>query len=96
MTKVTMDIPAARASQFAQMFEEEGLEVSWEGPMEKRAGGFETEIVHIVYYLTSAAGSGVVGGAAYAAAQAAVKKIRARFPAVEVTVEDTEETPDGR
>lgn len=93
---VAMDIPASRASMFAKIFEDEGLEVSWEGPMEKRAGGFEEQIVHIVYYLKDNAGSGVVGGAAYAAVQAGLKKIRERYPSVTATVEDhPEDRPSG-
>jgi len=66
------------------MFQDEGLEVSWTGPMEKRAGGFEDQIIQVVYFLKDNAGAGIVGGASYAAVQAAVKKIRQKFPAAKV------------
>jgi hypothetical protein len=91
MTKVSMDIPASRATTFARIFEEEGLEVMWEGPLEKRAGG-EEQIVQIVFYLKGNAVRGLVGGAAYAASQEAVKKIHERYPAAtigEVKLEDS-------
>lgn len=48
VTKVTMDVPPARASQMAQFFIGEGFEVSWDAPLEKRAGG-EKELVQIVF-----------------------------------------------
>jgi len=70
---------AAADTAFAQMFRDEGLEVSWEGPLEKRTGGVP-ELVQLVYYLKANAGSGLVGGASYALAQAAVRKIRERLP----------------
>ena len=64
-----MEIPPARASQMARFFIDEGFEVSWDGPLEKRSGGFEGELVQIVFWLKDNAASGLVGGAAYAAAQ---------------------------
>jgi hypothetical protein len=88
MPKVIMEIPPARATQIAQLFRDEGLEVSWDGPMEKRAGGVEEQLVQIVYFVKANAAGGVVGGASYALVQAAVRKLRQRFPSVRVTVED--------
>ena len=92
MTKVTIEIPPARASQMAQFFIDEGFEVSWEGPLEKRAGGFEGELVQIVFWLKDNVASGVVGGAAYAAAQKGVRRIRERFPAIKIEIEDESQT----
>jgi hypothetical protein len=83
MTKVRMDIPASRASLFARHFQEDGLEVMWEGPIEKRAG-VEEEIVQIVFYLKGKAGAGLEGCAVHAATQTAVMKIRERFPAAKI------------
>lgn len=83
MTKVRMDIPASRTSMFARIFQDEGLEVMWEGPIEKRAG-VEEQIVQIVFYLKGNAGAGLEGGAAFAAAQRAVTKIHERFPAAKI------------
>jgi len=78
-----MDIPASRASMFARIFQEEGLEVMWESrPMAKRAGG--RQIDQIVFYLKGNSSAGIVGRAAYAAAQGAVKKIHERFPAEKI------------
>ncbi|MHB1886577.1 MAG: hypothetical protein ACYDGN_12915 [Acidimicrobiales bacterium] len=92
MTKVTMEIPAARASQMAQFFLDEGFEVSWDGPLEKRAGGIERELVQTVFWLKDNTASGLVGGAAYAAAQSAVRRIRERFPSVKAEVQDDAES----
>ncbi|MHB1920381.1 MAG: hypothetical protein ACYCSX_17195 [Acidimicrobiales bacterium] len=92
MTKVTMEIPAARASQMAQFFLDEGFEVSWDGPLAKRAGGIERELVQTVFWLKDNAASGLVGGAAYAAAQSAVRRIRERFPSVKAEVQDDAES----
>ena len=84
MTKVRMDIAASRASMFARIFQEEGLEVMWESrPMAKRAGGTR-QIDQIVFHLKGNSSAGLVGGAAYAAAQRAVKKIHERFPAEKI------------
>ena len=79
MTKVTMDIPASRASMFARTFQEEGLEVMWDGLMETGVG-VDEQIVQVIFYLKGNSGVGLVGSAAYAAAQGAVKKIHERFP----------------
>ena len=57
MTKVTVEIPPARASQMAQFFLDEGFEVSWDGPLEKRAGEIERELVQIVFWLKDNAAS---------------------------------------
>jgi hypothetical protein len=94
MTKVTMEIPPARASQIAGFFLEEGFEVSWDGPLEKRAGGFEGELVQIVFWLKDNAASGLVGGAAFAGAQSAVRRIRERFPSVKAEIEGDESAED--
>jgi hypothetical protein len=96
MTKVTLEIPPARASQMASFFLDEGFEVSWDPPLEKRAGGVERELVQVVFWLKDNAASGLVGGAAYAAAQSAVRRIRERFPSVKSEVEgdDSAEEPD--
>jgi len=84
MTKVRMDIAASRASMFARIFQEEGLEVMWESrPTAKRAGG-KRQINQIVFYLKGNSSAGLVGGAAHAAAQGAVKKIHERFPAEKI------------
>jgi hypothetical protein len=88
MAKVTMEIPSIRTGMFAQFFEEEGLDVSWWGPVEKSAGGGSDELVQIVYFLKANAAGGVIGGASYGLAQGAVRKLRARFPAIEVELED--------
>lgn len=83
-----MEIPAARAGQMAQFFLEEGFEVTWDGPLEKRAGGFERELVQVVFWLKDNAASGLVGGAAYAAAQSAIRRIKERFPGISADVQD--------
>jgi hypothetical protein len=83
MTTVRMDIPASRTSMFARIFQDEGLEVMWEGPLGKRAG-VEEQIVQIVFYLKGNADAGLEGGAAYAAAQRAVTKIHERFPETKI------------
>jgi hypothetical protein len=95
MTKVTLEIPPARASQMAAFFIEEGFEVTWDGPLEKRAGGFERELVQVAFWLKDNAASGLVGGAAFAAAQSAVRRIRERFPSVKAEIEgdDSEKQP---
>ena len=87
MTRVNIEIPPARASQIAEVFEDEGLSVEWEAPMEKRAG-IEHELVQVVFYLKDQAGGGVVGGTAYAMAQAGMGKIRKKFPSVGAKIED--------
>jgi hypothetical protein len=87
MTKVAMTIPPARASQYAQLFEEQGFEVSWEAPFEKSTG-VEAEVVHVVFWLKDNAAAGLVGGAAYAAAQGVVRRIRDRFPSVQAEVHE--------
>ena len=86
-----MEIPPARASQMAQFFIAEGFDVSWDGPLEKRAGGIDRELVQIVFWLRDNAASGLVGGAAYAAAQSAVRRLRERFPSVKVDIEEDHE-----
>lgn len=101
--RVAMDIPAARASQIAQLLAQDGLGVSWEAPIEKASGGLEGQLVHIVFWLKDNAASGVVGGAAYAAASEGVRRVRERFPGLEVQVEggsegaagDEERAPSG-
>ncbi len=82
-----MEIPSSRAGMVAEMFKADGVDVSWMGPMEKSAG-VGREIVQVVFYLKDNGTSGLVGGAAYAAAQAGVKKLRERFPQVEATIEE--------
>ncbi len=77
---------------FARIFQEEGLEVMWEGPMEKRAGG-EEQIVQIVFYLKDNAVRGLVGGAAYEAAQEAIKKIHERDPAATIGEVKQDDSP---
>lgn len=94
MPKVTMEIPPARASQMARFFLDEGFEVSWDGPLEKRAGGFEGELVQFVFWLKDNAASGLVGGAAFAAAQSAVRRIRERFPTIKAEVGDEGESDE--
>jgi hypothetical protein len=89
-TRVSMEIPSSRAGMVAEMFNADGVDVSWMGPMEKSAG-VERELVQIVFYLKDNGAAGVVGGAAYAAAQAGVKKLRERFPQVDATIEDDSE-----
>jgi hypothetical protein len=84
MTTVRMDIPASRASMFARIFQEEGLEVMWESrPVPTRVGG-KRQIDHVVFYLKGNSDAGLVGGAVYAAAQRAVKKIHERFPEAKI------------
>ncbi len=87
-----MEIPAARASQMAQFFLDEGFEASWDGPLEKRAGGIEQELVQVVFWLKDNAASGLVGDAAYAAAQSAVRPVRERIPSVKAEVQDDAES----
>jgi hypothetical protein len=87
--KVRMKIPATRAGLFAQMFQDEGLEVT---RIEEGSGGADENryidlsvpIVQVVYFLKDNAASGVVGGASFAAAQTAVKKIREKFPKAKI------------
>jgi len=89
MPTVTMQIPPSRAGLMAQIFQEEGFQdVSWEAPMEKRAGGPEAELIQVIYSLGGYAVAGVIGGAAYAAAQAAVRRIRERFPDLQAEVSE--------
>ena len=83
MTKVRMDIPGSRASTFARIFQEEGLEVMWES---------KRQIDQIDFYLKCYSGAGLEGGAAYAAAQRAVKKIHQRFPAAKIGEVEQDDT----
>ena len=79
-----MDIPASRASMFARIFQEEGLEVMWESrPVPTRVGG-KRQIDQVVFYLKGNSDAGLVGGAVYEAAQRAVKKIHERFPEAKI------------
>lgn len=87
MTRVTVEIPPARAALIAKIFQDEDLEVSWETQFETRAGG-GLEAVQVVYFLAMSAGAGIVGGASYDAVKRAINKLRERFPALEVTVDD--------
>jgi hypothetical protein len=89
---IAVEVQKGSVPDVTGLFLEEGLEVTYDGPMEKRAGGFEHEIVQIVFYLKDNAGAGIVGGAGYAAVQAAVKKIREYFP--EATIGEIEETEE--
>jgi len=84
MTKVRMDIPASRASMFARIFQEEGLEVMWESrPVPTPVGG-KRQIDHVVFYLKGNSDAGLVGGAVYEAAQRGVEKIHERFPEAKI------------
>ena len=83
MAKVTMEIPARRADQFAQFFRDEGLEVSYRPPpqaMERRSGGGGIDLSVVAFNVACGAG----GSAAYALAVAAVSKIREKFPQVKI------------
>jgi hypothetical protein len=88
--KVTMEIPPARASQMATFFIDERFEVSWDGPLEKRGGGLEGEVVRVVFWLKDTGASGIVGGAAYTAAQNALGRICTRFSSVKAEVQEEE------
>lgn len=91
MPKVTMTIPSSRAGEIAQTFQQEGLEVSFRGPLENSTGGIEDEAVEIVYDLKKVddgAAWDATEDAAWRATEAAVRKIRRRLPSVEITVED--------
>lgn len=85
-----MEIPPSRAVAFAKIFQDEGLDVSWDAPLEKRTGGGTAEAVQVVYFLVKIAGEGLVAGTTYDAAKRAVRRIREHFPSMEVTVEDDE------
>ncbi len=77
---------------FARIFQEEGLEVMWESrPMAKRAGG-KRQIDQIVFYLKGNSSAGLVGGAAYAAALGALKKIHERFPEAKIGEVEQDDT----
>jgi hypothetical protein len=90
MVKVTIEAPSEVAGRLAQMFESEGLRVSWEGPLSKGVGGGR-EVVQLVYWVWTAGASGVVGGASFPLAKIAVQKIRERFPRAKVIrVEDSD------
>lgn len=78
MTKLRMDIPASQVATIARIFQEEGLEVMWEGPTEEQAGG-EGRIVHVRFYLKGTARQNL-GAAAYEAALEAVRKIHEQYP----------------
>lgn len=91
MPKVTVDIPPARASQIAQFFTDEGFDVTWSAPVEKRAGGLEGDLIQVVYFLGINAAAGVVGGTAFAAAQGAARRLRERFPSLKPKVEEDDE-----
>lgn len=70
---------------FARILQDEGVEVMWEGPTDKRAGG-EGQIVQVLFYLK--------GRAAHAAAQDAVTKIHERYPAVRIGKIEQDDSPD--
>ena len=92
MTKVRTDIRASQASMLAGIFQEEDLEVMWESrPMANRVGD-KRRFDQIVFYLKGNSDAGLVGGAAYAAAQRAVKKIHERFPAAKIGEVEQDDT----
>ena len=91
MVKVTIEASSEVAGSLAQVFESEGLQVSWEGPISKGVGG-GSEVVQLIYWVGTAGASGVVGGASFALANIAVQKIRERYPRAKVVeVEDSDE-----
>jgi|GEM_PF-6802898 len=79
MATLTVRLTPALAGAFAQMLEEEGLDVTWDRPMEQRSAG-SAELVQGAYQL----GIGVGGAFAYdsikTAARAAAQKFRERWP----------------
>jgi len=83
-----MEIPASSAGRIAKMFEDEGFDVTYSAPLQKRAGGLANELVQIVYYLKDNGGAGIVGGAAYAGVQRVVNRLRERAPDLKVEVKD--------
>ena len=89
MTRVRVDIPESRASTFARIFQEEGLEVMWES---RETGGRQRQIDQIDFHLKCYSGVGLEGGAAYAAAQRAVKKIHQWFPAAKIGEVEQDDT----
>lgn len=85
MVKIVVEAPPEVASRLARIIESEGLQVSYSPPMETRS--IESEVVKIVYSVSPNAKAGIEGGAAYALAAGAVKKILARYPKAKAKVE---------
>lgn len=79
MVTVNTFNPAASASQFAQFFNDEGSDVRWEAPIEKRYGASQ-ELVRALFILVEKAGEDLYAGAVMFAAGTRTEKIRARFP----------------
>ena len=91
MVKIVVQAPPEAAPRLARIIESEGLQVSYDPPLETRS--IESEVVKIIFSVVPNAKAGVEGGAAYALAGRAVKMIRARDPKVKARVEqDSDDT----
>jgi hypothetical protein len=77
--KITYAGSSARVGQFAQMLQDEGVEVEYEPPVERRGTGSDIAVGVIVYILTK-------GGDA--AINAVVHRFRRQVPQAKITIED--------
>lgn len=78
------------AGRIATMFERANLDVQYAPPGERRSLGHD--LLDVVYYLTGSAGSGIVGSAAYARAEAVIQRLREANPDLRATLQ---EDPEG-
>jgi hypothetical protein len=81
--KITYEGPPAIAGLFAQLLRDDGIEVSFDPPKERRDGTAEVA-VKVVMFLADKVGDAAVA----AALGAAVAKLKGRFPRAKVTDED--------
>ncbi len=85
--KVTIEAPAERAGAFAQILEDEGLQVIYDPPSDWRSPQELSAVVPIVYWVSEKGTEGFVAAAAFAHASNAVERIRERFPTVRAKVD---------
>lgn len=72
--------PARLVGYLGQLLEEQGVEASWEQPLEERGGEFARDVAVIVVAMGS-----------YDAIKAAVAKAREKFPGIGLTIEEGNE-----
>lgn len=92
MTKVTYKGPARGAARLAQVLQEEGLEVQYQPPIERRIGGIETALEVVVLWVGDKVANAVVGESVDSLVKKAVAKFKERIgdAPCEVDIEDDE------
>jgi hypothetical protein len=73
---------------FIEALEDEGIEVEYEPPVEKRTGG--QIVLHAVVWLLDNAGSAAVGLAVGVGYERAKAKVQARFPRTRIEADGQE------